>query len=246
MCKITLIRHGQASFGAKNYDVLSDLGKLQAAAVGEYFAKSGLQFDDILHGELSRQLETAQIIAKGMQHQHPLTLNSGLNEFDSENLVKHYLPIVAKTSVELETVINGKENWFFNNQHFEFVFKALINAWQTGASCPFESWQTFHQRVVGFFNEMTSRYVASDKIAVVTSGGLITLALQLIMQIDQGRFADINLTINNTSLTDLRLLPATPGEEENNSDQRVSAQLLCFNNISPLIVQNDRRLITRK
>ncbi|EXF47276.1 phosphoglycerate mutase family protein [Pseudomonas sp. BAY1663] len=39
MGSIYLIRHGQASFGAENYDVLSPLGYRQSEALGDYLAQ---------------------------------------------------------------------------------------------------------------------------------------------------------------------------------------------------------------
>ena len=39
MATIYLIRHGQASFGAEDYDKLSELGCRQAQVVGEYLAR---------------------------------------------------------------------------------------------------------------------------------------------------------------------------------------------------------------
>ena len=39
MGSIYLIRHGQASFGAENYDVLSPLGYRQSEALGDYLAR---------------------------------------------------------------------------------------------------------------------------------------------------------------------------------------------------------------
>ena len=44
MGSIYLIRHGQASLGAANYDVLSPLGIRQSQLCGEHFGALGLQF----------------------------------------------------------------------------------------------------------------------------------------------------------------------------------------------------------
>ena len=61
MATIYLIRHGQASFGAENYDKLSELGCRQAEVAGEYFRDTGIQFDAVYSGDLSRQRETARL-----------------------------------------------------------------------------------------------------------------------------------------------------------------------------------------
>jgi broad specificity phosphatase PhoE len=41
MASIYLIRHGQASFGAQDYDKLSELGRRQATLTGEYLRDTG-------------------------------------------------------------------------------------------------------------------------------------------------------------------------------------------------------------
>ena len=61
MATIYLVRHGQASFGAENYDKLSDLGCRQATVVGEYFRDQGIHFDAVYSGDLSRQRNTARL-----------------------------------------------------------------------------------------------------------------------------------------------------------------------------------------
>ncbi len=45
MGSIYLIRHGQASFGAANYDVLSNVGVQQAEHLGTYLSDLELTFD---------------------------------------------------------------------------------------------------------------------------------------------------------------------------------------------------------
>ena len=50
MGSIYLIRHGQASFGALDYDVLSPLGKRQAEILGTHLVRSGIGFDRCISG----------------------------------------------------------------------------------------------------------------------------------------------------------------------------------------------------
>jgi broad specificity phosphatase PhoE len=52
MGNLYLVRHGQASFGAADYDNLSELGQRQSVRLGEYFAGKGLQFDAVITGTL--------------------------------------------------------------------------------------------------------------------------------------------------------------------------------------------------
>jgi len=243
MNKITLIRHGQASFGAENYDQLSDLGRLQAAALGEYFFKHQIKFDAIIHGQMSRQMETARILAQSKQHKTDLVTDKGANEFDSDSLLEYYLPILAATSDDFYQKIHSEKKWFANGENFELVFRALINLWQQDDNCPFESWDKFRKRSLELLNRISNEYGANKKIALVTSGGLISVTMQAILGFSDQVFMDMNLTINNASITEIKIKILA---ENSQKDKHLNANLLSFNNISPLVIKGQRELITRK
>jgi broad specificity phosphatase PhoE len=61
-----LVRHGQASFGADDYDQLSALGHKQALRLGEYFRLKGVTFNTAITGTLKRQTQTLAGICEGM------------------------------------------------------------------------------------------------------------------------------------------------------------------------------------
>ena len=48
MGTLYLVRHGQASFGAEDYDQLSELGRRQSVRLGQYLRDKGLGFDAVL------------------------------------------------------------------------------------------------------------------------------------------------------------------------------------------------------
>jgi broad specificity phosphatase PhoE len=54
MGNLYLVRHGQASFGADDYDQLSARGHQQSVRLGAYFAQQGLRFDALITGTLKR------------------------------------------------------------------------------------------------------------------------------------------------------------------------------------------------
>jgi len=60
--QVLLVRHGQASWGAADYDVLSPLGERQAVATGGFLA--GLRPDAVVHGLMQRQRRTAELMAE--------------------------------------------------------------------------------------------------------------------------------------------------------------------------------------
>jgi len=243
MSKITLIRHGQASFGAKNYDLLSDIGRQQALALGEYFLQQGIGFDQIIHGDMSRQTETAQIMAKTCRFSGNLITDSGANEFDSDRLLDYYLPKLAEKSEQLNQLIHSEQSWFNQPQDFEFIYRQLIKLWQQDKNCPFESWNLFNQRIMTTLNQIKDKSSTNQKVALVTSGGLISITMQSILGFDNHTFIDMNLAINNASLTEISIQPL---DNEIEKKQIIKAKLLNFNNITPLLIKKQKQLITRK
>ena len=60
MGTLYLVRHGQASFGAADYDNLSELGHRQAVRLGEYWRERGMKF-------LGCASEVAMMLEKGRE-----------------------------------------------------------------------------------------------------------------------------------------------------------------------------------
>ena len=58
MGTLYLVRHGQASFGADDYDQLSARGQQQSERLGAYWRERGLRFDAVLCGTLRRHGQT--------------------------------------------------------------------------------------------------------------------------------------------------------------------------------------------
>ena len=65
MTTIYLIRHGQASVGTDNYDVLSKTGEAQANVLGQHLVSARIEFDAVYSGALKRQIDTATIATEG-------------------------------------------------------------------------------------------------------------------------------------------------------------------------------------
>ena len=103
MGTLYLVRHGQASFGADNYDQLSPLGRQQAVRLGEYWRSSGQRFDAVLLGTLRRHTQTLEGIAEGLPGLPPAIALPGLNEYDSLALIRaiHNEPLQKPDTPEL-------------------------------------------------------------------------------------------------------------------------------------------------
>ncbi|MBY5972565.1 histidine phosphatase family protein [Ferrimonas balearica] len=87
MGTLYLIRHGQASFGAADYDVLSEVGHAQSRALGRWFAAQGIRPDRVAHGGLKRQRDTLSGVLEGVEGAPEPEVHPGLSEFDFKALL---------------------------------------------------------------------------------------------------------------------------------------------------------------
>ena len=91
MATLYLVRHGQASFGADDYDQLSDLGHRQSRLLGEYLADRGVRPARVMTGSLRRQRQTWQGMAEGLASRGidcpESMIRPGLDEYDAECLL---------------------------------------------------------------------------------------------------------------------------------------------------------------
>jgi broad specificity phosphatase PhoE len=87
---VYLVRHGQASFGSDDYDVLSDLGRRQAALAGAELARRDLGPAVVVSGSLVRQQDTAGIVAQALGVEE-VTTDARFDEFDAHSAVDAWL-----------------------------------------------------------------------------------------------------------------------------------------------------------
>ena len=200
---ILLIRHGQASFGASNYDVLSPQGRRQAEVLAAHLSTStSAPLDRVIHGNLMRQRDTAAAYLQqpgingiSQQQEHP-----GFNEFQAEHIVRHYLPRVIRQQPELGQLLTG-ENGFHRN--FQPLLLATLGSWQ---SCEFpredlESWPAFRQRVRGAMADILANARPGERIGIFTSGGVIAVILQQVLGADDSLLRHLNYRIANASIS---------------------------------------------
>lgn len=87
---LLLVRHGQASFGADDYDVLSPTGWDQGRALGRWLAANGASRGTVVHGGMRRHRETWEALADGAGWEPSADIDRDWEEFDhGAVLVRH-------------------------------------------------------------------------------------------------------------------------------------------------------------
>ena len=104
MGSIYLIRHGQASFGADDYDVLSPTGIRQAEILGDHLLNLGVRFDRVLSGGLRRQQHTARAALERLESSGlatpELEVDPAFNEFEADAVIRAHLPDLLEEQPE--------------------------------------------------------------------------------------------------------------------------------------------------
>lgn len=161
MGQVLLVRHGQASWGADDYDVLSDLGAEQARAVGVALAKRGVVPDIVVHGSLRRQRATAELLAGAAGWAAALTLDDGWDEMD------HHAVLEAQPRT-----FDGDRP---SAREFQAWFEAATARWTGGEFDDDydEPFPAFGERVWGALTRLTAGLGSGGTAVVVTSGGPI-------------------------------------------------------------------------
>jgi broad specificity phosphatase PhoE len=198
MGTLYLVRHGQARFGAADYDNLSDLGHQQAVRLGEYWRERGMTFDAVITGTLKRHRQTWEGIAKGLGVTRDDVLNwPGLNEYDSE-------AIVAAIHPEKVEKPDTPERY---RQHFRLLRDGLT-AWMQGKTEPvgMPSYIGFLEGVTTALNHVRGQH-PDAKVLVVSSGGPISTAVGHVLGTSAETTIELNLRIRNTSVTEFAFTP---------------------------------------
>jgi broad specificity phosphatase PhoE len=196
MGNLYLVRHGQASFGAADYDKLSELGHRQSVRLGEYFAAKGTRFDAVLTGTLKRHAETWEGIKQGACLDLQPELWPGLNEFDSVAVIGaiHPEPLAATDTPEMY------------KYHFRLLRDGLTQ-WMNGVVSPrgMPSYTEFVQGVTSALDHVRKQHTGN--VLIVSSGGPISTAIGHILGTVPEKTIELNMQIRNSAVTEFLFTP---------------------------------------
>ena len=210
MGTLFLVRHGQASFGADDYDQLSVLGRQQAMRLGEYFRLKGVTFTSAMTGTLKRQTQTLAGICEGMGVEFmapasPTGLQAsagehflwpGLNEYDSQAVIGAIHPHKLEKPDTPELY----------RHHFRLL-KAGLAQWMAGVVSPvgMPSYGEFSAGVAAALALV--RTECQGNVLLVSSGGPIATAVGQVLGTSPETTIELNLRIRNCSVTEFAFTP---------------------------------------
>jgi broad specificity phosphatase PhoE len=230
MSVIYLIRHGQASFGAKNYDNLSPMGRQQAFILGGHLVDAGVVPDAVYSGRMARQKDTEkEVRARYLKNGHALPetgIMSGFDEFDSSAIVLSQLPGMQ---AEDPRIAEHLPRMYESRDSFKRVFEDAMLRWVSGRfdGPGVETWTEFSARVAGAIERIMEEQGKGRTILVFTSGGPIAAAMQYALSLTPEAAIRLNWQVINTSYTKFMY-----------TGKRIT--LACFNCSTHLDLHTDR------
>lgn len=173
---VLLVRHGQASFGADDYDVLSDLGREQAAVVGAELTRRGLRAPLLISGALRRQRDTAALLGLGVEPR----IDPRWDEYDHLGLLRRYP--------------SGEPN-DGSSRGLQVLLDAALVRWAGDAT---GGWDRFRS---GASDALAEAAHQGRDAVVVTSGGVIAAVCAALLGAGPEAFVALNRVTANCALT---------------------------------------------
>lgn len=185
MSSLLLIRHAQASLHEADYDQLSECGERQAVKLGEHLSSQDLTFDEVYIGPRKRHRATAEIVAQCYRTaDRPWPDMVAMEELD-EHQVERILaggsgladrfPDTKKLITSLADAREPSDR----QRRFQLLFEAVARLWVADTiDFGVESWGEFKTRVKAGIDSIVRNQGRGRRIAVFTSVGPITVALQ--------------------------------------------------------------------
>lgn len=185
MPTVYLIRHGQASFGAEDYDILSAVGTQQAKVLGEELRRRELAVDQVWSGTLRRQTATAAACLPVAEIDLAPRQDPRWNEYDHLDLVRQSLPPGAPSP---------------SNQDFQRLLDAALHSWITDAGT---TWPSFQDSARDALDELFTSLGRGATALVFTSGGVICAIAAQLLSLPPPGFVAMHRTMVNAGLTKL-------------------------------------------
>lgn len=199
MASIILVRHGQASFGAADYDQLSAAGRAQSVRLGESLAANGETVHGLWSGPMQRHRQTAHGILEGLQSELAPQWLDALAEFDHREVILRHEPAYA----DHDSFVAALQSRPDAGAAFAAMFRGAMARWVGGRfdADYSESWTAFRQRAQGALRSLAQGVEGEQRHLVVTSGGVISAIVQSLLGLSDEQTLDLNWRLANAGIT---------------------------------------------
>lgn len=206
-----LVRHGQASFGAADYDVLSPTGREQAARAGAELARRRPRRPLVVCGTLTRQRDTATLLMRAAGLPGPPRTDPRWNEYDHADLLRRYGPGPAAgdglDSQGVQALLDGAlERWIDDSAAAGGTSGAggagdASTAGATSDARGAGGWTAFAEGAAAALRELPEAAGAGRDAVVVTSGGVLAALCGALLGLPPRGVVALNRVAVNAAIT---------------------------------------------
>ncbi len=182
---VYLVRHGQVSFGAQDYDALSGLGFEQSALVGAELARRQPRDPVVVSGSLRRQRDTAQIVASALGA--PARCDPRWDEYDHLELIRRYVDPAPATDADSRGV--------------QALLDRALEAWVDDTDAG--GWAQFRDTATAALGELVAGLGSGRDAVVVTSGGVLAAVCAALLSVPPAGVVALNRVAVNAAVTTL-------------------------------------------
>jgi broad specificity phosphatase PhoE len=192
MPAVVLVRHAQGSYGAADYDVLSERGADQAAAAHAALERLAPGGQRLVSGSLRRQRDTALPWTSAGGE---LAIDPRWDEYTAEDVLAAH----SETDASLEHPGD------LTSRQFQELLDGALTAWVRAGdqSTATETWPAFRDRVRGALDDVVAGLESGQTGVVFTSAGVIAAVCVLALGLPGDELITFNHVGINAGLTKL-------------------------------------------
>ena len=194
MPSILLVRHGQASYGAEDYDLLSHLGHAQVKVLNAELQRENVTLRRVAAGSMRRQKQTATPVAlsAGLE----LRIDAAFDECDAAEILLAYSTSQARLDGD-----GGPPS--ISSEEFQQLLDPAFGLWVDAGSqsATAESWPAFVDRTMGALTTFAAALKSGETALIATSGGVIAALCVRLLDLPDSAFVAFNRVAVNAALT---------------------------------------------
>ncbi|MCP4688592.1 MAG: histidine phosphatase family protein, partial [Desulfobacterales bacterium] len=177
-------------------------GIRQCEILGAFFSNTGRRFARVYSGRMVRQIDTAKIVmshVNGGKEMGPRLMEE-FNEYDHMGIIESQLPgLLAEDPSIAPDLRNIKKD----RRQFARFFGSIMTRWHSGEhdARGVETYVEYQRRIKKGIEKVVENNGSHEKIAVFTSGGVISVAMQLALDLSRDNLMNLGWHIMNTSAT---------------------------------------------
>lgn len=200
MPTVVFVRHAQASYGAADYDVLSERGHAQVAVLVDSLRRRGIVPVRVVSGTFRRHRDTAEPCAVAAHVD--VTLDERWNEYDDADILTHH----STSRVRVDTQ-PGEDVPAVSSREFQQILDRALRDWiaaGVSTACR-EAWLAYHDRVMAAMTAAADGLGKGQSALVISSGGTIAALAASVLGLPPTAFVALNQVAVNTGVTKMVL-----------------------------------------